>query len=122
MAGVKGRSKAPPHAFVPGQSGNPAGRPPESQTLKLVKKASREDVADFYERIHGLNKAELMARLWDPMITVLEETYIRAMIADMERGLTTTADRMREFIHGKNVQPIVAQVGVKRLEDLVGWE
>ena len=119
---MSNKAKANATSFKPGQIANPAGRPRESEKLKLVKKASREDVADFYERIHGCDKAELTARLWDPYISVLEETYIRAMIADMERGLTTTADKMREFIHGKNVQPIAAQVGVYRLEDLVGWE
>jgi hypothetical protein len=119
--GVKGQ-RAPATAWKKGQSGNPAGKPPESPTLRVIKKSSREELSELYDRIHNLDKAELCARLHDPYIKVIEETYIRAIIADMERGDSKTIREMLERIHGQTIRPIVAQVGVKKLEDLIGWE
>lgn len=74
------KRKAPPHAFKPGQSGNPAGRPPGSRN-KLTEDFLRALSEDFDK---GGKDAILEMRKTDP------SGYVKAIVQLCPKDITIT--------------------------------
>lgn len=66
-----------------------------------------------------MTKFEVVERLNDPNVTLIEEAYLRAIISDIECGSTATIEKMLDRVFGKAVQVVSGKVEVKTLEDLV---
>jgi hypothetical protein len=105
--------------WVKGVSGNPLGCPIVPPEIKAMKVHSRADLTRLCEFVQNADKPTIVARLNEPTITMLEETFLRAALADMQRGTDNTMRYLIERVHGKTIQPIVAQVGVRSLEEIL---
>jgi len=86
--------------WVKGQTGNPNGQPPLDPFTKRVRIESRETVAKLYWDCVNLTKQELVERL-KATPTIFEEGVLRAIVKDMEKGTTTTLDKLMERVLGK---------------------
>jgi len=61
--GTKKR-KAPPHAFKPGQSGNPGGRPHVPEELRIALRGYGQEAIEFqYKIMKGTIKANMRERV-----------------------------------------------------------
>lgn len=88
-----------PHAFKPGQSGNPSGRPRKPLTERLLKRLADED-------------EKLAERLVDALISRAEDSDPKAASASV-RAVTEIFDR----VEGKVEQKIDMKAGVYQAVD-----
>lgn len=68
--------------FVPGISGNPDGRPVEDEATKIVKKATKEIIAEYKEALGEalpLIKPILLAKALEGDMTAIKEIHDRVM-------------------------------------------
>ena len=85
--------------FKPGESGNPAGRPPEIGPV--LKKMTRHEIADVYNLVMNKTKGELEEMAKDPKTTMKVAVICRAMVRDFLKGEMTNYDKLLERIIGK---------------------
>jgi hypothetical protein len=70
------------HCFKPGESGNPAGRPPMTENEKLVKKAAKQIIAEYKEALaEALPYIQpvLIAKALEGDMTAIKELHDRTM-------------------------------------------
>lgn len=68
--------------FIPGVSGNPDGRPPDTEQDKIVKKATKELIAEYKESLGEalpLIKPILIAKALEGDMTAIKEVHDRVM-------------------------------------------
>ena len=93
--------------FKPGQSGNPAGRQPDTTIEKEVRKFTREHVSEVYNKIIDMDKGELDALLADPAVPVFEKAVARAVLnAEKDGSVGGALETILERIIGKVPQKI----------------
>lgn len=71
-----------PHAFKPGVSGNPHGRPVESTEVKLMKKAAKQIIAEYKEALAQalpLIEPVLIAKAIEGDMIAIKEVHDRTM-------------------------------------------
>ena len=82
---TEARRKPPPHAWKPGQSGNPAGRPPGSGTVAALRAAIAEHVPAIVEKLTAaalagdVGAARLLLERAIPSIKAAEEPAALAL-------------------------------------------
>lgn len=68
--------------FIPGISGNPDGRPPETEQDKIIKKATKEIIKEYKEALGEalpLIKPILIAKALEGDMTAIKEVHDRVM-------------------------------------------
>lgn len=104
--------------WPPGHSGNPKGRPKNRvkdtlvEALKLGKrrelKASMtpDEVKGYEEYLIGASSDDLTVLAQDASIPIYVRALARAIIIDLKNGKTTTIDKLRDRIVGKETQKV----------------
>jgi hypothetical protein len=68
--------------FIPGVSGNPNGRPPDTEQDKIIKKATKELIAEYKESLGEalpLIKPILISKALEGDMTAIKEIHDRVM-------------------------------------------
>lgn len=73
----------------------------ESRAVAAFKRMSAEELAQVCELILHANRGELEAVLQDPNTSMLKVNLISAILADTQKGLTYTLDKLLERTVGK---------------------
>lgn len=94
------------YQFRPGQSGNPAGRPPSSISEKELRKFTRELVADTINKVMELTDAELDFLLSDPESTQFEKAVARIMLNARKDGEFGQIDKLLDRAIGRVPQKL----------------
>jgi hypothetical protein len=84
-----------------GQVLNPRGAGAHNKALIAFKKMGAEELAETCELILRANKDELASILADPETPMLKVNLIAAILADTQKGLTYTLDKLLERVVGK---------------------
>lgn len=92
---------SPATRFKTGNLANPKGAGAHKKALAAVRKMTHEELAETCELILNSNRMELQAVLDDPTTPMLKVNLISAIMADTQKGLTYTVDRLLERIVGK---------------------
>lgn len=104
--------------WKPGESGNPNGRPKSRvkdtlvQSLKLAKKKdikaylSAVEVKEWEEYLLSASSEDLVILGQNPQIPIYVRTIARALMIDLKNGKTTTLDKLRDRVVGKEVQKL----------------
>ncbi len=83
-----------------GESGN-AGNRKVDRAVQALKKMGTQELAETCEMILKANRKELAAILNDPNTSILQVNLISAILADTQKGLTYTLDKLLERVVGK---------------------
>ena len=87
--------------FVPGVSGNPDGRPVEDEKTKIIKKATKQLIAEYKEALGEslpLIKPVLIAKALEGDMTAIKEIHDRVMdksVQKNETDLTTGGEKLQ---------------------------
>lgn len=95
--------------FVPGVSGNPEGRKPDTEEQKLLKKASREIIKEYKEALTEtlpLIKPVIVAKALEGDMNAIKEIHDRTMDkAKQPTDITSNGETIPvlvKFIDGEN--------------------
>jgi hypothetical protein len=92
---------SPATRWKKGQSGNPSGPALQDKAVTALKRMGAQELAETCEMILKANRAELAAILEDPNTSMLQVNLISAILADTQKGLTYTLDKLLERVVGK---------------------
>lgn len=95
------KGKAPPHAFKPGQSGNPSGRPKLPEDIKKSRRMNQIEVARILNRFVNLSLDELKAEMNNPETRAMELMIGKVMIKAMTDGDHTRFNFILDRMIGK---------------------
>lgn len=85
-----------------GQVLNPTGKNGGyDRAVASIKRMTSAELAETCEMILKANRAELSAVLEDPNTSMLQVNLITAILADTQKGLTYTLDKLLERVVGK---------------------
>lgn len=88
--------------FIPGISGNPEGRPPETQEDKIIKKATKELIAEYKESLGEalpLIKPIIIAKALEGDMTAIKEIHDRVMDkAKQPTDLTSNGNELQPIL------------------------
>jgi hypothetical protein len=89
------------HQFLPGQSGNPNGRPRKYISLLKEQGYKASEVNDTIQALMAMDLEELKS-VWDnPKATILEKTIAGAMRKSLEKGSLYSLDTLLTRCFGK---------------------
>jgi len=95
--------------FIPGVSGNPDGRPPETEETKIIKKAQRELISEYKEKLAEalpLISPVLIAKAMEGDMQAIKEVNDRVMgKAEAKTDITSGGEKLPilvKFIDGTN--------------------
>lgn len=88
-----------PYQFKPGQSGNPAGRPPEAPAA--LKNYTKKEIAEVLCRMMKMTVDELVRFSKHPEATALEVIISSVIRECMKKGDFWALDKMLERVIGK---------------------
>ena len=86
---------------------------------KAIRVSNRDELHVLLHRCNNLTKEQVLDRLHDPYISIIEETLLRSLVKDLELSDTKTLDKILDRLYGKAVQVVSQQIEVKTLEDIV---
>jgi len=79
----------------------PSKRSGGGQPIAALRKTSAKELAELCEMILHASKAELAAVLSDPNTSMITVNLISAILADTQKGLTYTLDKLLERVYGR---------------------
>ena len=83
MIGEQEKNRDEQGRFIPGVSGNPYGRPPETEQEKIKKKATKELIKEYKESLGEalpLIQPVLIAKALEGDMTAIKEIHDRVMV------------------------------------------
>lgn len=92
--------------FKKGTSGNPDGRPRKWVSTLTEIGYKKAEINDALMALMAMDLTELKEAEENPTATILEKTIATAMLTDIDRGQTTTIDKLIERVHGRAKQEI----------------
>lgn len=95
------KRKATKSSFKPGQSGNPGGRPRESQIERLVKKLTKETYAELVNLLMSSTEQEVMDYLNGPNVPLEQTLFIRHILDLAEKPNWVAYDKYLDRRIGK---------------------
>ena len=98
----KTENNRPEHLWKPGQSGNPNGRPPDTEQDKIIKKATRELIAEYKESLGEalpLIKPVIIAKALEGDMQAIKEIHDRVMDkAKQPTDLTSNGETINQVL------------------------
>lgn len=96
-----------PWQFKPGQSGNPSGRPKDPPEVKLIKRLTRQEMAEVGSLIVQGKISDLQMVATGPQSTVLKAMIAKVAINIMAKGDMHSLDLLLNRLIGKVKDEVV---------------
>ena len=105
-----GKGQVPPHAFKPGVSGNPSGRPKVLKDIAEARKQNSNSVARILNRFMNMDFDELKKLMQDPATQTLELMIGRVIVESIKTGDQTRLNFILDRMIGKVVDKMEIKV------------
>lgn len=94
------------YRWQPGQSGNPEGSKPQPINEKMLRRFTKEHVADVFNQIMELTEKELTAFMADDNVSAFEKAIAKTVEKARDSGDMTQIEKLLDRIIGKVPQKV----------------